>query len=129
MELQIYNAQNSKLAKPGERSVRIGRKSGLIAFSRQATEEFNMKDGTRIVFGCDKKEPGNWYFGFVEDESGFNLRVKDGAASFNCTALTHKILDSLKLESAAGFLLAKNPETNDGKEYYALITSKPLNPK
>lgn len=129
MKLKVFNQHNSKAAKSGERKIHFSKKSGLIGISKTATEELGIKEGDKLLLAQDEENPCDWFLAKTTDDEGFALRLKSGSSAFNCSSLVSRVLDSLKIEQSAGFYNAKNPQKIEGKEYYLILTSKPLNAK
>lgn len=127
MKLKIYNEENVKTSRPGERTIRINKKAGLISFSKTATEEYSLNDGDRIILAQDEENEKRWFFAKSTDKSSFKLRVHNGAASFNNSCIARAILSSLKLDRNAGFLLEKEPKQYEGHEIFEILTKTPLN--
>jgi hypothetical protein len=137
MKLKEFNLDNSKLANPGECTLRVNSKAGLFSFSKEASKLLELDEKTKVTFHQDEESPTDWYVKVTTEKNGFLLRKKDNVAehAFNCTAIAKSILDSIKPTKTAtphvacGFKISKEPIDIEGEKYWLIITAAPLNPR
>ena len=130
MKFKIYNAENSKSATVGGNStIRVQRNSGLISFSKKASENIGITQGDRIVVVQDEENPENFYIHKTADPKGFLIRFKtaDLGASFNCSTLVNLILLNKKFNYVSYTIGAAHEI--DGMVYHLIVTSKPMREK
>lgn len=128
MRLFIYNKENtiSTSTRGGERTIRINRTNGVIYISRILADVLKLKDNERVVFANDEDSPKDWYLGKTNDENGFLVRNEKTGVRLISKSLCAKILDSVKIQSNATFLVANKPINDNEIEYFIIIVSSPL---
>ena len=129
MKFKIYNSENSKSATAGNSTIRIQRKSGLISFSKKASENIGITKDDRIIIVQDEENPENFYIHKTADPKGFLIRFKtdDLGASFNCSTLVNLILLNKKFNYVS-YTIGTAQEI-DGMVYHLIVTSKPMREK
>ena len=137
MELKIYRRQKPKVyAKPSTvRLCHLNRKDEYIAFNVCAINEIGMTQGQRILFAQDTATNA-WFFtvGAADDlTEGSKLRLQktgDRVTSLRCQnkEVVSAILDKSGYESAT-YHIAKNPQRQDGREWYRILTTTPYRAK
>lgn len=128
MRLFIYNKENtiSTYTRGGERTIRINRTNGVVYFSRILADMLKLKDNERVVFANDEDNPKDWYLSKTNDENGFLVKNEKTGVRFISTSLCNKILDSVKIQSNATFLVANKPINDNGATFFKIIVSNPL---
>lgn len=127
MKLIIYNIENSKVDRSGERLCRVNRKTGVISFSGELVKCLELKAGDRVQLANDEENKKNWFICKTDSEAGFIVTGKDKTLLIRNSFVAGLLLNSLKIEKSASFLVAKEPEKVEGSEYYQLVTTKPIN--
>lgn len=127
MKLIIYNVENSKTDRSGERLCRVNRKTGVITFSSEMVKCLELKAGDRILVANDQEDKKGWYICKTDNEAGFIVTGKDKTLLIRNTFVAGLLLSSVKIEKSASFLVAKEPVQNEGENYYQLMTTKPIN--
>lgn len=127
MKLIIYNIENSKADRSGERLCRVNRKTGVITFSGEMVKCLELKTGDRIIVANDQEDKKGWYICKTNSEAGFVVTGKDKALLIRNSFVAGLLLSSVKIEKSASFLVAKEPVEIEGEKYYQLITTKPIN--
>lgn len=127
MKLIIYNIENSKISRPGERICRVNRGTGVFTFSGELAKCMELKTGDRVIVANDQEDKKGWYICKTNSEGGFVVTGKDKALLIRNSLVAGLLLGSIKVEKSAGFLVAKEPVVIEGEKYYQLITTKPIN--
>lgn len=127
MKLIIYNIENSKADRNGERLCRVNRKTGVISFSGELVKCLDLKAGDRIIVAADQEDKKGWYISKTENEAGFIVTGKDKTLLIRNSFVAGLLLSSMKIEKSASFLVAKESVEIEGEKYYQLITTKPIN--
>lgn len=127
MKLIIYNIENSKADRIGERLCRVNRKTGVISFSGELVKCLDLKAGDRIIVAADQEDKKGWYISKTDSETGFIVTGKDKTLLIRNSFVAGLLLSSMKIEKSASFLVAKEPVEIEGEKYYQLITTKPIN--
>ena len=97
----------------------------------KAIEVFDLKTSYRIVVAKDEDSRNDWYLTFGENlEIGTKLRLTYRKRSNNMRTqnkeAVNAILNSVKAEQSATFLISKSPKLIDGKTWYKILTAKPI---
>ena len=127
MKLIIYNIENSKADRTGERLCRVNRKTGVISFSGEMVKCLELKAGDRVQLANDEENKKNWFICKTDSEAGFPITGKDKTLLIRNSFVAGLLLSSVKIEKSASFLIANDAEEIDGVKYYQLITTKPIN--
>lgn len=130
MELNIYNKECISLSYAGP-AVRLT-KQGVIYFTKTAMELLNLSDGNMVSFANDKTRPKDWYL--FRDADGMPLKPKSGkdtktgdqSYGISSKFLVTKIKETLSIpaDKNISIEIAREPLLENGKAYYALLTSK-----
>ena len=128
MKLLIYNKENSlsTSSRARERSIGLSRNNGMIYLSKVLATEIGLSDEDKIVLANDEDDKKVWYLCKTNDELGFSFRNDKGGIRFVNKFLVNKILNGLKIETNATFLVAKEPLAVNGEKFYRIITSSPI---
>ncbi|MEY8591461.1 hypothetical protein AALK14_08425 [Butyricimonas hominis] len=128
MKLFIYNKENalSISARSGERTIRLNRSNGVIYISRSLSDELQLQESDKLLFANDEENKKDWYLCKTNDNSGFTIKNDKAGVRFTNKFLSAKILDSVKIEANATFLVTKDPTEVDGAKYYRIIVSSPI---
>jgi hypothetical protein len=137
MKFKEFNSSNSTMLAPGEATIRINSKAGILSFSKEASRILQFNSTTKVVMLQDEDLPSDWYVKITEAENGFPLRKKDEKTEycFNSTPLCKAVLASLKTDKttpvykAAGFKISKQSVEFEGETYWPIITIHPLTPR
>lgn len=140
MKLQIFDRSNAHVApnRADYRAISLNRRNAKMTFTKRAATELNVGDYQSLIVARDTDSKNNaWYMRLTKTDEGIPVRLKNGTGycksvqSYICCSrvVTGKLLDSLNAESGATLLIAQNPITIEGEEWYELITSKPIRKK
>lgn len=130
MELNIYNKECISQSYAGP-AVRLT-KQGVIYFTKTAMELLNLSDGNTVSFANDKTRLKDWYM--FRDADGMPLKPKSGkdtktgdqSYGISSKFLVTKIKETLSIpaDKNISIEIAREPLLENGKAYYALLTSK-----
>lgn len=137
MKLIIYDKSNSETPNrhAGVRSISVTRIPGSFSFSQTAQRDLEIKDGHGILLAQDDENKNDWYICFADSDSSFTIRKRrnggyaKGLAPtlyFSNKFIANRLLDTVKATKAATLLISTKPTIIDGKEWYKIVTSKPL---
>lgn len=131
MKLQIIQRAHGGGNSPQSqvRLVNANRKGGHFSFNYKCVRELGLTCETRILIAKDEESRNDWYVAFGKELDGMKLQ-KQGKPTGGYKA-RHKIaaieiLDSVKAEKSATFLLAAKPIEQDGIEWYRIMTATPI---
>ena len=131
MKLQIIKRAHGggNFSQSQERLVNANRKGGYFNFNRKCIQELALTTETRILIAKDEESRNDWFVAFGQELDGIKLRSqgkpKTGYRAQHRSAVI-KILDSVKAEKSATFLLAAKPIKQDGIEWYRIMTATPI---
>lgn len=133
MKLKIYERRKSQVhARPSlVQMINANRKGGYFSLNIKAIELFGLEPGCRIVVANDEDSRNDWYLTFGNNlENGTKLRLTYRKRSNNMRTqnkeAVNAILNSVKAEQSATFLISKSPKLIDGKTWYRILTAKPI---
>lgn len=133
MKLKIYERRKSQVhARPSlVQLINANRKGGYFSLNIKAIELFGLEPGCRIVIANDEDSRNDWYLAFGNNlENGTKLRLTYSKRSNNMRTqnkeAVNAILNSVKAEQSATFLISKSPKLIDGKTWYKILTAKPI---
>ena len=133
MKLKIYERRKSQVhARPSlVQMINANRKGGYFSLNIKAIELFGLEPGCRIVVANDEDSRNDWYLAFGNNlENGTKLRLTYSKRSNNMRTqnkeAVNAILNSVKAEQSATFLISKSPKLIDGKTWYKILTAKPI---
>lgn len=133
MKLKIYKRRKSQVhARPSlVQMINANRKGGYFSLNIKAIELFGLEPGCRIVVANDEDSRNDWYLTFGNNlENGTKLRLTYRKRSNNMRTqnkeAVNAILNSVKAEQSATFLISKSPKLIDGKTWYKILTAKPI---
>lgn len=134
MKLKIYERKKSQVrARPSlVQMINANRKGGYFSLNLKAIEVFDLKANYRIVVAKDEDSRNDWYLTFGNNlENGTKLRLMPHGKRINNMRTQSKeavnaILNSVKAEQSATFLISKLPKLIDGQTWYKILTAKPI---
>lgn len=133
MKLKIYERRKSQVhARPSlVQLINANRKGGYFSLNIKAIELFGLEPGCRIVIANDEDSRNDWYLAFGNNlENGTKLRLTYSKRSNNMRTqnkeAVNAILNSVKAEQSATFLISKSPKLIDGQTWYKILTAKPI---
>lgn len=134
MKLKIYERQKSQVhARPSlVQMINANRKGGYFSLNVKAVELFGLTPGCCIVVAKDEDSRNDWYLTFGKNlEIGTKLRFIHHGRKISSMRTQNKeavndILNSVKAEQSATFLISKSPKLVDGKTWYKILTAKPI---
>lgn len=131
MKLQIIKRAHGggNFPQSQERLVNANRKGGYFSFNSKCIRELGLTNETKILIAKDEESRNDWYVAFGEKLDGMKLRAQGKPTSgyraqYKTAAI--EILDSVKAEKSATFLLAAKPTEQDGIEWYRIMTATPI---
>lgn len=133
MDLKVYSKKKPQVfAKPSlQRFCHVNRKGAYLSFNVCAVNEIGIEHGMRVLFAQDRATHA-WFFtvGQADDlTKGSKLRVQKSnnrMTSMRCQnkEVAEAILEKSGLDSAT-FHISKNPQIQDGREWYRILTTTP----
>lgn len=100
-------------------------KSGLIAFSKEAVLESNLKTGSKVNFLQDNDRPKDWYIQITDDGDCELREMKDDTLCINANSIVLAIKESLESYTDKAFRVYLGKAfQEDGKTLIALLTAK-----
>lgn len=132
MKLQIIKRAHGggNFPQSQERLVNANRKGGDFSFNSKCIRDFGLDNDIRILIAKDTDSRNDWYVAFGSElPGGMKLRAQGKPTSgyraqYKTAAV--EILDSVKAEKSATFLIAAKPIEQDGIEWYRIITANPI---
>lgn len=125
MDLIIYDSENCvSVRNGGDATFRLTLR-GDFPFSQIGLNLLGLKKGDMLEVG-NEKGTKNWYIRKTDNERGFQIRVISSGLGIRNKELCKVMMKELKLDGGTSWLIAKNPVNIDGKDYYQLITSRPI---
>lgn len=129
MALKVYAKERTNNHPPTQWLVNVNRKSGVFHLNNLIADDLQLCKGYKGIVAYDD-EAKDWYIAFGNVLSGFSLRIlsnKDYKARL-CFAgrnAAHTILNEVKAEKSATFVVSKRPKVIDGQNWYRILTKKP----
>lgn len=112
-----------------ERLVNVNRKGGCFNFNSKCIQELGLTNETKILIAKDDESRNDWYVAFGHELDGMRLWAQGKPTiAYRAQSKTAaiEILDSVKAEKSATFLLAAKPTEQDGIEWYRIMTATPI---
>jgi len=102
-------------------------KSGTIWFTKSLCEDLNFAGGMMIDFVQYRDDPKSWFLKRM-GQLKLSLKGKTGSFSVGSADLYQKIIESLGLEKGKNysFAVSPEPESENGENYYPIITKNPF---
>lgn len=132
MKLQIIKRAygGGNFLKAQERLVTVNRKGGYFSFNGKCMRDLGLSNETKILVAKDEDSRNDWYIAFGKElPESMKLRAQ-GKPTYGYRAqyklAVREILDSVKAEKSATFLLAAKPIEIDGIKWYRIMTSTPI---
>lgn len=131
MKLRIIKrAHGGGIRQAKDRLVNTNRKGGYFTFNTRCVQDLGLTSKTSILIAKDEESRNDWYVAFGtglpgsmklraqgKPTSGYRAQYRDAAI---------EILDSVKAEKSATFLLAAKPTEQEGIEWYRIMTATPI---
>lgn len=132
MKLQIIKRAHGggNFPQSQERLVNANRKGGYFSFNSKCIRDFGLDNDIRILIAKDTDSRNDWYVAFGSElPEGMKLRTQGKPTSgyraqYKTAAV--EILDAVKAEKSATFLIAAKPIEQDGIEWYRIMTANPI---
>ena len=134
MDLKIYKGKGrwGHLGSSEVGMVNIHRR-GRIGLNSFLVRTLKLDTGDRMIMAQDLDTRNDWYISFGEDNTeGYRmsqLRAKQpgkGLVAYYSREAINNILDSVKAETSATFLVGTNsPKQYDGRTWYRVLTATP----
>lgn len=107
----------------------VNRKTGVFYLNNLIADEIGLEIGCKGVLAYDD-DTREWLVAFGNDLAGFSLRKFNNheykhRLCFAGAKAAHTILNDVKAERAATFVIAKRPKVIDGHKWYRILTKKP----
>lgn len=136
MKLIIYGKDSAPYSsmRLGFRSMTV-RRTGTFVFTQKARIELKIKNGQKAFLAQADGSGNDWYICFACSGNGFNIRTRSISKLakspkeellFSNRFTANKLLDIVKAENSATFLISDKPMDIDGGEWYKIVVSKPL---
>lgn len=134
MKLKIYDWKRPAVKPPKSKFQTVGlNRHGRFCFSHAAQEVLGFEDGQYVAFAKDEDSRNDWYVTFEADcNTGSKIRLaknsrnKKGSLITNNKEAANAILDTVKAEKGASLLIARVPTPINGKNWYKILTAKPM---
>lgn len=135
MKLREYAKKKPTVrAKASEvRMIAANRKGGYFSINVRLYEDLGLTAGQRILVAKDEDSRNDWYVTFGSDDlpRGTKLQsIRSGAKPrslrTHCKAAVYDLLDSVKAEQSASFMVALKPKMVGGKAWYRIMTANPV---
>lgn len=130
MKLRIIKRTRGGVPQAQERLVSANRKSGCFNFNSRCLRDLGLTNETRILIAKDDESRNDWYVAFGKElPEGIRLKAQGKPISgyrAQYKAAVVEILDSVKAEKSATFLLAAKPIEQDGIDWYRIMTATPV---
>ena len=136
MNLQIFDKYTSKPTRQDamQRTIAIYKSNGSLSFSSLAASELELTLKHRILIAKDTDTKNQWFISVSEEyENGIKLREKKNGGmckdvvtfACSCRQVVDAMLQDVKAEKNALFMLGKKAKEIDGKLWYQIV-SKPI---
>lgn len=135
MKLLIFDKNQSRSGiHSWIRSISVNRNTSIIMFSKAICQDQQIKEGRYVMLAQDEDSKDDWYICITDDSSGIPVRIKKkGGFGTKCTSpyifnklLSNKLLDVVRANKSATLLIGAKPVMLDCKEWYKIVTAKPL---
>lgn len=135
MTLRKYNKSELRKAASAQRMtqylVNVNLKTGCFYLNDLIRIELNLTKGTEALVACNE-ESGIWYITFGTQIDGFklrrlmNLKGHEDRLCFCYKKPAHRLLELVKAQIAATFVISKTPTDIDGAKWYRIMTKNPV---
>lgn len=130
MALKIFaKEKKTNHQPPTQWLVNVNRKVGCFNLNNLITDDLKLETGQRglIAYDEDTKE---WFVAFGEDLPGFTLKILTNSnyaprLMFLGRLAAHTILNDVKAQIGATFIISKRPKVIDGQKWYRILTKNP----
>lgn len=127
MALKVFAKESNH--PPTQWLINVNRKTGTFALNTLIAYDLGLEKRSKGILAYDD-ETKEWFVAFGDDLPGFSLRIFDnrdykGRLSFSGKKAAHTILNDVKAERAATFVISKRPKVIDGRNWYRILTRKP----
>lgn len=109
--------------------VNVNRGLGMFCLNNLIVDELLLAKGSKGILAYDD-ETNEWLVAFGDDLPGFSLRILSNRGykprlCFAGTEAAHAILNYVKAERGATFIVSKRPKVIDGRNWYRIMTKRP----
>lgn len=133
MKLHLYKREKPTVqAKPSLiQTISANRRGEYFSLNIKAIEVFGLTKNCYVIIAKDEDSRNDWYMTFGENlEGGTKLRfmVRNGHASSMRTRNKKAVIDllnSVKAEKGATFIISKTPKLIAGRNWYKILTKNP----
>lgn len=94
--------------------------------SQQLTKELNFAPDDRLEFARDADNPKEWFLRKTADRLGFALQPNRGGSRLHNRFVCKAVLDAVKIEGSAAFLVSKDPVQTEQGVFYKVLLSCPI---
>lgn len=103
---------------------------GTLTFNPALTEALGIEDGFRVMVAEDE-DTGRLYLSFgagIDCRSSYKCRLTqdDRRGRFCCRSLATKLVETAGGERGASFALSRKPVMKEGREWYCILTKRPV---
>lgn len=129
MALKIFAKERTNNHPPTQWLVNVNRRIGVFYLNNLIADDLGLEKGVKGLLAYDD-ETKEWFVAFGDDLPGFSLRILDNRGykerlCFAGAKAAHTILNEVKAERAATFVISKRPKVIDGRNWYRILTKKP----
>lgn len=129
MALILFAKERTNNHPPTQWLVNINRKTGVFNLNNLIADDLGLEKRSKGILAYDD-ETKEWFVAFGDDLPGFSLRTLDNRGykerlCFAGAKAAHTILNEVKAERAATFVISKRPKVIDGRNWYRILTKKP----
>lgn len=129
MALKVFARGGTNNHPPTQWLINVNRKIGAFFLNNLIQDDLGLVKGSKGILAYDE-ETKVWLVAFGDDLPGFSLRRLSNRdykerLFFNGKNAAHTILNDVKAERAATFVVSKRPKVIDGQKWYRILTKKP----
>lgn len=129
MALKMFTKDKRVNGKPTQWLVNVNRNVGVFFLNNLIIDDLQLEKGMTGMLACDD-DTKEWYVTFGNDLHGFKLRILSNhdyktRLCFAGKAAVISILNDIKAERAATFVISKKPKVIDGQKWYRIMTKRP----
>lgn len=133
MKLQIVKARQRGgiYSDVPDRLVYVNRRCRTFAFNTGCIRTFGLKHGMRVLLAKDTESHNDWYVAFdipkIPESRILHLNGRPGSGlKIQHLTASEEILDSVKAERAATFIVGAKTIERDGIRWYRIMTATPV---
>lgn len=114
---------------PTQWLVNVNRKTGTFNLNNLIADDLKLEKGQKGIIACNE-ETSEWFVAFGDNLQGFTLRKLQNSRYrprllFAGRLAAHTMLNEVKAQSGATFVISKRPKIIDGQKWYRILTKNP----